>query len=149
MEIPSKLFFRIGEVARLLGVEPHVIRYWEGEFPVLRPKKASSKHRLFRKPDVDTLFTIKKLLYEEKYTIAGARRRLEELKAEEAGLLVEAPKPAPKRRMLAIVPQQTKPPVVVLREELESFIRFLEEDEELAPPLYRSTTKKDLGFGGE
>jgi DNA-binding transcriptional MerR regulator len=138
VEIPSKLYFRIGEVSRLLEIPAHVVRYWETEFPSLRPKKATSKHRLFRKHDVDTLFTIKRLLYEEKYTIAGARRRLEELKAEEAGIFVEEKKaPAPKKRSLAIVPVQAKDPVLALREELEAFLRFLDADEEEAPPLYQ------------
>ena len=139
VEIPSKLYFRIGEVSRLLEIPAHVVRYWETEFPSLRPKKAMSKHRLFRKPDVDTLFTIKRLLYEEKYTIAGARRRLEELKAEEAGVFVEDKKPAPKKRTLAIVPLQAKDPLLALREELDAFMRFLDADEEEAPPLYQKS----------
>ncbi len=74
--IPYKLFFRIGEVSQLVGVEPHVLRYWESEFPGLSPKKSSSGQRMFRRKDVQMLFDIKHLLYEEKFTIEGARQAL-------------------------------------------------------------------------
>jgi DNA-binding transcriptional MerR regulator len=74
--IPDKLFFRIGEVSEMLGVEPYVLRYWESEFPGLAPKKSSSGQRMFRRKDVDLLFNIKHLLYEKKFTIEGARKAL-------------------------------------------------------------------------
>jgi DNA-binding transcriptional MerR regulator len=76
--IPDKLFFRIGEVSELLGVEPYVLRYWESEFPALAPKKSSSGQRMFRRKDVDLLFNIKHLLYEKKFTIEGARKALQD-----------------------------------------------------------------------
>jgi len=76
--IPDKLFFRIGEVSEMLGVEPYVLRYWESEFPGLAPKKSSSGQRMFRRKDVDLLFSIKHLLYEKKFTIEGARRALQD-----------------------------------------------------------------------
>lgn len=76
--IPDKLFFRIGEVSELLGVEPYVLRYWESEFPGLAPKKSSSGQRMFRRKDVDLLFNIKHLLYEKKFTIEGARKALQD-----------------------------------------------------------------------
>jgi DNA-binding transcriptional MerR regulator len=76
-EIPGKLYFRIGEVSRLVGVQPHVLRYWETEFPALAPKKAGTGHRLYRRKDVELLLEIKNLLYEKRYTIEGARRHLE------------------------------------------------------------------------
>jgi DNA-binding transcriptional MerR regulator len=76
--IPDKLFFRIGEVSELLGVEPYVLRYWESEFPALAPQKSSSGQRMFRRKDVDLLFNIKHLLYEKKFTIEGARKALQE-----------------------------------------------------------------------
>jgi DNA-binding transcriptional MerR regulator len=75
-EIPDKLYFRIGEVARLVGVEPYVLRYWESEFPMLAPKKSGSGHRLYRRKDVELLLEIKRLLYEKRYTIEGARQYL-------------------------------------------------------------------------
>jgi DNA-binding transcriptional MerR regulator len=85
VELPNKLYFRIGEVAKILGVKPYVLRYWETEFSVLRPGKTPSRHRLYRKRDVETLLEIKRLLYEEGFTIAGAKKRLKETeKIEEA-----------------------------------------------------------------
>ena len=63
--IPDKLYFRIGEVSKLLGIEPHVLRFWETEFPALSPKKSDTGHRLFRRKDVELLFRIKHLLYNE------------------------------------------------------------------------------------
>jgi DNA-binding transcriptional MerR regulator len=74
--IPDKLFFRIGEVSQLVGVEPYVLRYWESEFPGLAPKKSSSGQRMFRRKDVEMLLNIKHLLYNEKFTIEGARKAL-------------------------------------------------------------------------
>ena len=75
-EIPDKLYFKIGEVAELLGVEPYVLRYWEGEFPTVAPKKSGTGHRLYRRKDVEVLLRIKHLLYEKKFTIEGARQSL-------------------------------------------------------------------------
>jgi DNA-binding transcriptional MerR regulator len=75
-EIPDKLYFRIGEVADLLGVEPYVLRYWESEFSKLAPKKSGTGHRLYRRKDVELLLKIKHLLYEKRYTIEGARQSL-------------------------------------------------------------------------
>src|SRR5277367_5305510 len=74
--IPDKLFFRIGEVAQLVGVEPYVLRYWESEFPGLSPRKSSSGQRMFRRKDVELLLNIKHLLYDRKFTIEGARKAL-------------------------------------------------------------------------
>jgi DNA-binding transcriptional MerR regulator len=68
--------YRIGEVASLAEIEPHVLRYWETEFPALRPTKAPSGQRLYRRTDIDTVLVIKRLLYEEGFTIAGARKQL-------------------------------------------------------------------------
>jgi DNA-binding transcriptional MerR regulator len=75
-EIPDKLYFKIGEVSELLAVEPHVLRYWETEFPVLSPKKSGTGHRLYRRKDVEVLLRIKHLLYEKRFTIEGARQAL-------------------------------------------------------------------------
>ena len=76
VDVPDKLYFKIGEVARLVGVKPYVLRYWESEFSALRPGKTRSRHRLYRRKDVETLLEIRRLLYAERYTIAGAKRRL-------------------------------------------------------------------------
>ena len=75
-EIPDKLYFRIGEVGDLVGVEPHVLRYWETEFPSVGPKKSDTGHRMYRRKEVQLLLKIKYLLYEKKYTIEGARQYL-------------------------------------------------------------------------
>src|SRR5271169_4653834 len=77
-EIPDKLYFRIGEVSELLGVEAYVLRYWETEFPSLSPKKSGTGHRLYRRKDVELLLRIKHLLYEKRFTIDGARQFLHE-----------------------------------------------------------------------
>jgi DNA-binding transcriptional MerR regulator len=75
-EIPDKLYFRIGEVSGLVGVEPYVLRYWETEFPAVGPKKSDTGHRMYRRKEVELLLRIKYLLYEKKYTIEGARQYL-------------------------------------------------------------------------
>jgi len=80
-EIPEKSLFRIGEVSRLTATKAFVLRYWESEFPKLQPVKSPSGHRLYRREDIETVFEIKRLLYEEGFTIAGARKHL----AEQAG----------------------------------------------------------------
>jgi len=77
LEIPDKLYFRIGEVAQLAGIKPYVLRFWETEFPALGPKKSGKGHRLFRRKDVELVLEIKRLLYEKRYTIEGARKFLE------------------------------------------------------------------------
>jgi DNA-binding transcriptional MerR regulator len=88
-EIPDKLYFRIGEVSRLAGIKPYVLRYWETEFPALGPKKSGTGHRLFRRKDVELVLEIKRLLYEKRFTIEGARKFLENREKPET---VEAPK---------------------------------------------------------
>ncbi len=77
-QIPDKLYFRIGEVSRLIGVKQYVLRYWESEFPGLGPKKSGTGHRLYRRKDVELLLEIKHLLYEKRFTIEGARKWLED-----------------------------------------------------------------------
>ena len=73
---PNKLFYRIGEVSRLSGLEAYVLRYWESEFPQLKPNKGKSGQRLYTKKDLDTVLHIKQLLYKDGYTISGARKKL-------------------------------------------------------------------------
>ncbi len=76
-EIPDKLYFRIGEVSRLAGIKPYVLRFWETEFSTLGPKKSGKGHRLYRRKDVELVLEIKRLLYEKRYTIEGARKHLD------------------------------------------------------------------------
>lgn len=76
-EIPDdRRFFRIGEASQIIGVEPYTLRYWENEFPQLRPRRADSRQRTYQRKDLETLLEIKRLLYEERLTIEGAKQRL-------------------------------------------------------------------------
>lgn len=77
--LPEKLYYRIGEVARLTGLKPHVLRYWETEFDLVLPSKDRAKQRLYRRKDVELILEIKRLLYNEKYSIAGAKRKLRQI----------------------------------------------------------------------
>ncbi len=81
--LPDRLYFKIGEVSRIVGVKPYVLRFWETEFDLLKPGKAPSRHRLYKKKDVELLLEIKRLLYAEGYTIEGAKKKLKETKKEE------------------------------------------------------------------
>ena len=74
--LPEKIYFKIGEVSEIVGVEPYVLRYWETEFPSLSPKKSGTGHRLYRRKDVEMLLRIKHLLYDRRFTIDGARQFL-------------------------------------------------------------------------
>jgi DNA-binding transcriptional MerR regulator len=80
--LPPKLYFRIGEVAGLVGVEPHVLRYWEREFRTIRPTKSAKGQRVYSRRDVENLMRVRELLYREGFTIAGARKRLREKEGE-------------------------------------------------------------------
>jgi DNA-binding transcriptional MerR regulator len=77
-QLPAKLYYRIGEVAGIVGVEPHVLRYWETEFRSIRPQKSAKGQRVYSRRDVETLLKVKELLYSHRFTIAGARRKLRE-----------------------------------------------------------------------
>ncbi len=91
--IPNKLFFRIGEVCELTDTQPYVLRYWESEFPSLAPAKNNSGQRIYRRRDIETILRIKTLLYEEGFTIAGAKKKLEiEVTEQSSG---KTPVPAP------------------------------------------------------
>ncbi|MCX5833072.1 MAG: MerR family transcriptional regulator [Deltaproteobacteria bacterium] len=83
VEIPNKTYFRIGEVSKILGVEPYVVRYWESEFKTVKPVRTRSDQRLYRKKDLEELLVIKNLLYQDRFTIAGAKKKLSEQKKDE------------------------------------------------------------------
>jgi DNA-binding transcriptional MerR regulator len=114
-EIPHKLYFRIGEVSRLLGVEPHVLRYWETEFAALKPKKGGTGQRLYRRKDVETALEIKRLLYDRRYTIEGARKHLE--------MRPTAPPPKPIRQAELFDPVRGL--LEDTRKELRDILQFL------------------------
>src|SRR5436305_13796051 len=114
-EIPDKLYFKIGEVSDLLGVEPYVLRYWETEFSVLSPKKSGTGHRLYRRKDVELLLRIKHLLYEKRFTIEGARQSLQ--------ADAKAPKPkGPKRIQQELF---SSDPLPEIRKELAEILLLL------------------------
>jgi len=73
---PDKLFYKIGEVSKIVGVEPYVLRYWETEFPFIKPRKSKSGQRVYIKKDIELLLQVKRLLYQERYTIEGVRKKL-------------------------------------------------------------------------
>jgi DNA-binding transcriptional MerR regulator len=93
-EIPDKLYFRIGEVARLAGIKPYVLRFWETEFSSLGPRKSGTGHRLYRRKDVELVLEIKRLLYEQRFTIEGARKFLDTRGKSEAPRAEKASKPS-------------------------------------------------------
>ncbi len=112
--LPEKIYFKIGEVSEIVGVEPYVLRYWETEFDLLRPAKAPSKHRLYKKGDVELLLDIKRLLYTDGFTIEGARRKLKEIKKEDKDQL-----------KLPLSEQKYKTALLKLRKDLESLRKLL------------------------
>ncbi len=104
--LPPKLYFRIGEVSSLVGVEPHVLRYWEREFRSIRPTKSAKGQRVYSRRDVENLMRVRELLYAEGFTIAGAKKKLQKTGLEpfavvEAAALEAAPEPAPEVMVLA------------------------------------------------
>lgn len=125
-EIPDKLYFRIGDVARLAGIKPYVLRFWETEFPGLGPKKSGTGHRLYRRKDVELVLEIKRLLYEKRYTIEGARKFLDD--RNRRGAAKPGPKPVPAAKS---APPQTSlfgasgDKLGVVRKELESILELL------------------------
>ena len=113
--IPDKLYFKIGEVKKITGVEPHVLRYWESEFKIIRPQRATSKQRLYRRVDVENILKIKKLLYEDGYTVPGARKLLAEKKGKQ--------KSAPKTRISGA---KTRAILAELKSDLKQLQQMLE-----------------------
>ena len=95
-QIPDKLYFKIGEVAKFTGLKTHVLRYWETEFNAIKPNKSRSNQRLYRRRDVETILHLKDLLYNQGFTIAGARKKLREKPAKTAIVAVEETTPSKK-----------------------------------------------------
>ncbi len=123
-ELPDKLYFKIGEVARIVGVKPYVLRYWETEFPAIRPGKTRSKHRLYRRRDVEALLEIKRLLHNERYTIEGAKRRLKGGAKSAATPPPPAPDPRP-QLTLPLGERTYRNALVRLRTELQDLYELL------------------------
>ena len=91
-QLPNKLFYRIGEVSRLTGLEPYVLRYWETEFPQLKPEKGRSGQRVYKKEDIERIIHIKQMLYSEGYTIAGARKKLNSRAGQDLDSIIDSAK---------------------------------------------------------
>jgi DNA-binding transcriptional MerR regulator len=117
----EKKLYRIGEVSRLAALKPFVLRYWETEFPMLEPVKSASGHRLYRQEDVDMVFRIKRLLYDEGFTISGARRHLREHEAgSENENRIARPAPEISAQLL------NRKMLLDLRDSLRAFLTLLE-----------------------
>src|ERR1700730_8850998 len=122
--IPEKSLFRIGEVSRLTATKTFVLRYWETEFPTLQPVKSPSGHRLYRREDIETVFEIKRLLYEEGFTIAGARKHLAGENGSSGKQVAHAAAASPARREPASRAQRKF--LLDLHEELLAVLTLLE-----------------------
>src|SRR5690242_20004791 len=118
-EIPNKLYFRIGEAAKLAAIKPYVLRFWESEFSGLGPKKSGTGHRLYRRKDVELVLEIKRLLYEKRFTIEGARKVLESKPKR------ESIKPASQRTQAELFPN-TSALYTEIRRELQEIRSLLD-----------------------
>jgi DNA-binding transcriptional MerR regulator len=124
--LPPKLYFRIGEVAGLVGVEPHVLRYWEREFRSIRPTKSAKGQRVYSRRDVENLMRVRELLYAEGFTIAGAKKKLQKNGVEpEAVVEVEALEVAVAEVKIEAAPPRVRETLVELRSEIEAFLTEL------------------------
>lgn len=129
-ELPPKLFFRIGEVAGLVGVEPHVLRYWEREFRSIRPTKSAKGQRVYSRRDVENLLRVRDLLYRDGFTIAGAKKKLQRDPAEQeptAPAITAAEPPAEAEDDAPAPPRAegVREKLLALREEVEGFLSEL------------------------
>ncbi len=108
----ERLYYRIGEVSRITGLRPHVLRYWESEFRVIKPHKAGSLQRLYRKKDLDIILKIKKLLYEEGFTIVGAKKKIRDTEREDSQKLrlkrIEGKPVEKERELLSLIREELK-----------------------------------------
>jgi DNA-binding transcriptional MerR regulator len=118
-QLPDKLFFKIGEVAELVGVKPHVLRYWETEFAALKPKKTRGSHRMYSRKDVELAMHIRQLLHDEGFTVPGARKKLKERGRHKRE---SAPEPKAKREV------ELRAELLGLREQLVGLLRELDGD---------------------
>lgn len=134
--IPEKPYFRIGEVSRLTATKAFVLRYWETEFPMLQPIKSSKGQRLYRRQDIETVLVIKRLLYNEGFTIAGARRYLREQNGNDGGAMqltgatlasAEQSRAAPAQQPLEARPsKRARNKLTAVRDELLAILTLLE-----------------------
>ena len=112
--IPDKLYFKIGEVSQITGIEPYVLRYWESEFRIISPERSRSKQRLYTRKDLDMILEIKRLLYKERYTIEGAKKRL-----------LNKEKAAPKQVSMGFKEEKQRRVLLEIRDEVKALKRIL------------------------
>ena len=112
---PDKLFYRIGDVSEITGIKPHILRYWEAEFSVLHPRKNDAGQRLYERRDVELVIEIKKLLYEQRYTISGAKK-----------FLARQHKQAPKKPVSVKAPGDMSAALKICRQELRGLLALLD-----------------------
>ena len=131
--IPEKIFFKIGEVCDIVDVQAHVLRYWETEFPMLSPQKNRSGQRSYRRRDVEIALRVKELLYDDLYTIAGAKKKLQAEMRETSRLKIVHSEPAAKENFIkeVITPQPVEE--VTIEEDFEEEFEDIEEFEAAAP----------------
>jgi DNA-binding transcriptional MerR regulator len=127
----GRLYYSISEVSDLIGVKPHVLRYWETQFKMLRPKKGRGGARMYRRRDVETLYEIKQLLYDQRFTIAGARRQILDGKQEEGKEQIELPFSKLDREEM----------VRSLKADMENLLTMLR-DEAIAPKVAKGRSKR-------
>ena len=132
MQLPDKLFFKIGEVADIVGVKPHVLRYWESEFNILRPMKTRGAHRVYKRRDVELAAIIRRLLHDEGYTIPGAKKKLREIRQREAKDGGEEGRPAPVRKDAARE-VALRAELVYLRDRLSLMLSALQDADDKVP----------------
>ena len=99
-DLPDKLFFSIGETSEKTGIKPYILRYWESEFKLLHPEKDAAGQRIYKKKDIETIFRLKKMLYEEGYTIAGAKKKLKKAQKREGEKEVKSQKIRTKKQQI-------------------------------------------------
>ena len=121
VSIPEKLFFKIGEVCDITGIQAHVLRYWESEFPMLAPQKNRAGQRTYRKRDVEMVLRIKELLYEDQYTIAGAKKRLTNELRGASKLKVVTPEMSAQAQSTQTAPQLVHTPAPPVEDEPHSY----------------------------
>ena len=142
--IPEKIFFKIGEVCDLVGVQAHVLRYWETEFPMLSPQKNRSGQRSYRRRDVEIALRIKELLYDDLYTIAGAKKKLQTELRETSRLKIVHSEPArEKESYIKEVKAAEPPPVEFVKENFEEEIDEIEEYEESSAPVEMDEERRE------
>ena len=132
----GKMYYSISEVSEMTGVKAHVLRYWETEFPSLRPKKNRAGNRNYRPKDIKAILVIRDLLYKEKFTISGARKKLQEHYGN--------PDPIIKQMQIPFSDPQARHALLQIREELEELRSLLDDD----PAAHEATPQKAAGGGG-